>query len=125
MASPTTQVSGEIVDMFTKTVGANAVPITTVVLDEGGKYPSPIPVEFYGTDQSEWAEGLAVGASLNVDCYVNGRAWKNPRTGDMQYFVSLRATKQKVDESDRDQRPASEQPASGPGPVDDGGEMPF
>ena len=65
-------------------LGKAKTPMVTLVVEEGGKYPSPVPVECWG-DLADEAEGCAVGDAVEVDAYVRGREYNG------RYYASLKA----------------------------------
>lgn len=88
MSSPETTISGLVVAVQYKQVGQKETPLRTVVVEcGGGQYPSPVPVEFFGADMAKEAEPINEGDAVEIECYVNGRAWND------RHFVSVRARK--------------------------------
>ena len=57
--------------------------------EEGDKYPNPVKLELVKDDVA-LIDKYAVGDTVTAGFFVNGRYWKNPKTGVENWFVSLR-----------------------------------
>lgn len=61
-----------------------------VVRAGSADYPQIFYVEFL-KDGVDELNGLVVGAPVSVDCWLNGRIWNNPTTGEAKNFITLKA----------------------------------
>ncbi len=58
-----------------------------VVTEQGGQFPSYIPIEFK-QEKTSLLEGFNPGDEVSVTCFVNGREWTG-KDGVTKYFLSL------------------------------------
>ncbi len=57
-----------------------------VVTEQGGQFPSYIPIEFK-QEKTSLLDGFNPGEEVSVTCFVNGREWT--KDGVTKYFLSL------------------------------------
>lgn len=62
-----------------------------IVVDDNpdGDYKNPVAFEQI-QDRCKYLDGYKNGDVVKVQFYLNGREWRDPKTGDLKYFTSNR-----------------------------------
>lgn len=63
-----------------------------IVVEEGTKFPNPVKFTLK-KDNCAIADNFHEGDKVVVTASINGRAWTNPKTQAVQYFIDLDAYK--------------------------------
>jgi hypothetical protein len=74
----------------TKTFGQKGFRKRVVVLEQPGRYPNYIPLEFIG-DACETADQLQLGDEIEARYRLNGRKWQKDSASEVKYFLSAEA----------------------------------
>ena len=78
--------------------GSQKVEVHLTWIEQGKDdqtFEQVVPIECWGS-RVDTALGLGQGDTVKCDLYLSGREWKNPQTGQMRAFTSLRCGKLEV-----------------------------
>jgi hypothetical protein len=76
------QITGKIVKILDEQFISETFSKRVMVIDEGGEYPSPIPVEFINA-KTALLDNLAVGQEVTVSVNLRGSEYKG------RYYASI------------------------------------
>ena len=82
------EVQGEAIEVKdTETFASGFTKRVLVVKRGDGTYPDYFAIDFK-KDKVDLLDGVAVGSTVKVGCYLGGRLYEHPQKGDM-YFTEL------------------------------------
>ena len=82
------QVTGFVKEIQETKVVSEKFSVQNVIVETDDKYPQLLPLQF-ANDQIQLVDKLNVGDLVQFNINISGREWKNPKTDQVNYFVSL------------------------------------
>lgn len=74
----------------TKTFGQKGFRKRLLVLEQNGRFPNYIPIDFTG-DNCDSIDSLKVGDEIEVTYRLNGRKWQRDPSSEVKYFLNAEA----------------------------------
>jgi hypothetical protein len=75
----------------TKSFGQKGFRKRLLVLEQNGRFPNYIPIDFTG-DNCDSIDSLKVGDEIEVTYRLNGRKWQRDPSSEVKFFLNAEAT---------------------------------
>ena len=79
----------------TKSFGQKGFRKRLLVLEQNGRFPNYIPIDFTG-DNCDSIDSLKVGDEIEVTYRLNGRKWQKDPSSEVKYFLNAEAASFRV-----------------------------
>lgn len=79
----------------TKSFGQKGFRKRLLVLEQNGRFPNYIPIDFTG-DNCDSIDNLKIGDEIEVTYRLNGRKWQKDPSSEVKFFLNAEATGFKV-----------------------------
>ena len=79
----------------TKSFGQKGFRKRLLVLEQNGRFPNYIPIDFTG-DNCDSIDNLKIGDEIEVTYRLNGRKWQKDPNSEVKFFLNAEATSFKV-----------------------------